>query len=100
MLGERLVLALCAIAAAGLFGLLAQRTFQSAGARVAGASFALGVCVGLLSGRVAYGLGIAVGLLALLVLRRGWTAAALALAVLTSLASPVAGAFLALAGLA
>jgi hypothetical protein len=100
LLGERLLLALCAIAAAGLFGLLAQRTFQSAGARVAGASFALGVCVGLLSGRVAYGLGIAVGLLALLVLLRGWTAAALVLAVLTSLASPVAGAFLALAGLA
>ena len=100
LLGERLVLALCAIAAAGLFGLLAQRTFQSAGARVAGASFALGVCVGLLSGRVAYGLGITVGLLALLVLLRGWTAAALVLAVLTSLASPVAGAFLALAGVA
>ena len=100
LVGERLLLALCAIAAAGLFGLLAQRTFQSAGARVAGASFALGVCVGLLSGRVAYGLGITVGLLALLVLIRGWTAAALVLAVLTSLASPVAGAFLALAGLA
>ncbi len=100
LLGERLLLALCAIAAAGLFGLLAQRTFQSAGARVAGASFALGVCVGLLSGRVAYGLGLTVGLLALCVLLRGWTAAASVLAVLTSLASPVAGAFLALAGLA
>jgi len=100
LVGERLLLALCAVAAAGLFGLLAQRTFQSAGARVAGASFALGVCVGLLSGRVAYGLGIAVGLLALLVLIRGWTAVALVLAVLTSLASPVAGTFLALAGLA
>jgi len=100
LVGERLLLALCAVAAAGLFGLLTQRTFQSAGARVAGGSFALGVCVGLLSGRVAYGLGITVGLLALLVLIRGWTAVALVLAVLTSLASPVAGAFLALAGLA
>ena len=100
LVGERLLLALCAIAAAGLFGLLAQRTFQSAGARVAGPSFALGLCVGLLSGRVAYGLGVAIGLLALCVLIRGWTAAALALAVLASLASPVAGSFLALAGLA
>ncbi len=100
LVGERLLLALCAVVAAGLFGLLAQRTFQSAGARVAGASFALGACVGLLSGQVAYGLGITVGLLALLVLIRGWTVAALALAVLTSLASPVAGTFLALAGLA
>jgi hypothetical protein len=100
LVGERLLLALCAITAAGLFGLLAQKTFRSAGARVAGGSFALGVCVGLLSGRVAYGLGITIGLLALLVLTRGWTATALGLAVLTSLASPVAGAFLALAGLA
>jgi hypothetical protein len=99
LVGERELLALCAIASAVLFGLLAQRTFQGAAARVAGASFAVGVCVGLLSGRVAYGLGIAVGLLALLVLIRGWTSAALVLAVLTSLASPVAGAFLALAGL-
>jgi hypothetical protein len=99
LMGERELLALCAIASAVLFGLLAQRTFQDTAARVAGASFALGVCVGLLSGRVAYGLGIAVGLLALLVLIRGWASAALVLAVLTSLASPVAGAFLALAGL-
>jgi putative Mn2+ efflux pump MntP len=99
LVGERLLLAMCAVAAAGLFGLLAERTFQSVGARVAGASFALGVCVGLLSGRVAFGLGLSVGLLAALMLIRGWTVAALASAVLTSLASPVAGAFLALAGL-
>jgi hypothetical protein len=100
LVGERLLLALCAVAAAGLFGLIAQRTFQSAGARVAGASFALGACVGLLSGQVAYGLGLTVGLLALLMLIGGRTAAALTLAVFTSLASPVAGTFLALAGLA
>jgi putative Mn2+ efflux pump MntP len=99
LVGERLLLGLCTIAAAGLFGLLAQHTFQSAGARVAGGSFALGACAGLLSGRVAFGLGLSVGLLALLMLMRGWTVPALASAVLTSLASPVAGAFLALAGL-
>jgi hypothetical protein len=102
LLGERLLLALCAIAAAGLFGLLLQPLFQPAAARVAAATFALGACVALLSGRVAYDLGLVVGLLALLALARGpgSSAAALALAVLTSLASPVAGAFLALAGLA
>ena len=100
LLGERLLLALSALVAAALFGVLAQRLFEPAGARVAAASFALGACVGLLSGRVAFGLGIALGLLALLALLRGLTVAALALAVLTSLASPVAGAFLALAGLA
>jgi hypothetical protein len=100
LMGERALLALCAIVAAVLFGLIAQHTFHGTAARAAGASFALGVCVGLLSGRVAYGLGIAIGLLALLALIRRWTAAALVFALLTSLASPVAGAFLALAGLA
>ncbi len=100
LVGERLLLALCAFASAGLFGALAQRTFPSTSAHAASASFALGVCVGLLSGRVAYGLGLAVGMLALLVLLHGATSAALALAALASLASPVAGAFLALAGLA
>jgi hypothetical protein len=54
----------------------------------------------MLSGRVAFGLGVAVGLLAVVALQRRRTPAAVALAMLTSLASPVAGAFLALAGLA
>jgi len=100
LVGERLLLALCVLAASGLFGLFAERPFPPASARVAAAVFALGACVGLLSGRVAYDLGLLVGLLALLALVRGWTASALGLAVLTSLSSPVAGAFLALAGLA
>ncbi len=113
LLGERLLLALSAVALAALFGLLAERIFQPAGARLAAATFALGAGVALLSGRVAYDLGLVVGLLALLALARsshpvrtpgagsiGWIAAALALAALTSLASPVAGAFLALAALA
>ncbi|MGH2831234.1 MAG: hypothetical protein ACRDK2_00525, partial [Solirubrobacteraceae bacterium] len=64
------------------------------------ASFGLGACVGLLSGRVAYDLGLAIGLLAALALQRQRTLTASVLAVLTSVASPVAGAFLALAGLA
>lgn len=100
LVGERTLLAACALASSWLFSLLAQRTFPRTGARAASASFALGVCVGLLSGRVAYGLGLALGMLALLALVRGPMLAALALAALTSVASPVAGAFLALAGLA
>jgi hypothetical protein len=111
LVGNRLLLALCTVAAAGLFGLLAQQAFDdgatrladSSGggaARLASGSFALGACVGLLSGRVAYDLGFAIGLCALLVLQRGHIFAASVLAVLTSIASPVAGAFLALAGLA
>jgi hypothetical protein len=100
LLGEQLLLALSAIAVAGLFGLLVAGAFDAAGARVAAALFALGICVELLSGRVAYDLGLAVGLLALVALRRGHRWVAVGLAALTSVASPVAGAFLALAGLA
>ncbi len=100
LMGERLLLGLCTIAAAGLFGVIVQRVFGTAGARVAAVSFALGASVTMLSGRVAFSLGLAVGLLAVVALQRRWSSAAAVLAVLTSLASPVAGSFLALAGLA
>jgi hypothetical protein len=105
LMGERLLLVLSTIAAAGLFGLIAERTFSLGGARVAAVSFALGASVTMLSGRVAFSLGLAVGLLAVVALQRGrlpafGLPAALALAALTSLSSPVAGAFLALGGVA
>jgi hypothetical protein len=99
-LGVRVLLALSAVASAVLFGLIAIRVFSPAAARVASAWFALGFCVGLLSGRVPYDLGLAIGLGALLAFIAGRTAPALALAALTSAASPIAGAFLALLGLA
>jgi hypothetical protein len=99
-LGVYTVLALSALAASVLFGLIAQRVFPPAGARVAAGWFALGFGVGLLSGRVPYDLGFAIGLGAVLALLSDRVGLALALAVLTSLASPVAGAFLALAGVA
>jgi hypothetical protein len=99
-LGVRVVLALSALAAAVLFGLIAERIFPATAARVAAVWFALGFCVGLLSGRVPYDLGLAIGLGALLAFSDGRTAMALAMALLTSAASPVAGAFLALTGLA
>ncbi|HYM46694.1 MAG TPA: hypothetical protein VES65_11125 [Solirubrobacteraceae bacterium] len=100
LLGVYAVLSLSALAAAALFGLIAQRVFGGAAARVAAGWFALGFGVGLLSGRVPYDLGFAIGLGSVLALMAGRTGVALVLAVLTSLASPVAGAFLALAGLA
>ena len=110
LLGVRLLLALSALTASALFGLIAERLFAPAAARVAAGVFALGFCVGMLSGRVPYDLGFAIGLGSVLALmpadrgsRRsliGGLPAALALAVLASVASPVAGAFLALAGLA
>jgi len=99
-LGVRLLLALSAIAASVLFALIAERVLDIAAARVAAAWFALGICVSLLSGRVPYDLGFAIGLGAVLALLDGRLALALGLAVLTSAASPVAGAFLALGGLA
>jgi hypothetical protein len=99
-LGVYTVLSLSAVAAAALFGLIAQRVFSPAGARVAAGWFALGFGVGLLSGRVPYDLGFAIGLASALALLTDRLGVALALAVLTSLASPVAGAFLALAGVA
>jgi hypothetical protein len=100
LLGVRLLLALSALSACALFALIAGRLFGTAAARLAAAVFALGFCVGLLSGRVPYDLGFAIGLASVLALMRGSLAPALALAVLTGIASPVAGAFLGLAGLA
>lgn len=118
LLGVRLLLALSALAASLLFALIAELAFRRTGARgpsraTDGASerdrdtsaaaaaaivFAFGACVGMLSGRVPYDLGLAIGLGAVLALMRGRPAVALGLAVLCSVASPVAGAFLALAG--
>lgn len=99
-LGVRVVLALSAVAAAVLFGLISERVFPAMAARIAAIWFALGFCVGLLSGRVPYDLGFAIGLAALLAFIDARIVVALALALVTSAASPVAGAFLALAGLA
>ena len=100
LLGVRLLLALSALAASLLFALIAERVFNVAAARLAAGWFALGICVSLLSGRVPYDLGFAIGLGAVLASIDGRWAWALGLAVLTSLASPVSGAFLALAALA
>jgi hypothetical protein len=107
-LGVRELLALSALAAAVLFGVLAARMLPRVAARAATLAFAFGLCAELPSGRVPYDLGVAIGLAALVALTsplRGSRGRALAvtlaivLAVATSAASPVAGAFLALAAL-
>jgi hypothetical protein len=100
LLGVRVLLACSAVAASVIFALIADRSFPTRAARVSAAWFALGVCLGMLSGRVPFDLGLAIGLGAVLALLRGRLVAALGLAALTSIASPVAGAFLALAALA
>ena len=99
-LGPQLLTALSMTAAAALFAALIDGFFPARATRIAAAWFALGAAIGLLSNRVPFDLGLALGLGALLLARRGRLGAALALALLTSLASPVAGAFLALACLA
>jgi hypothetical protein len=100
LIGVRLAGALAAVTAAGLFGLLAERHWGAAAGRVAAVWFAIGALASLVSGRLAFLLGAAIGLGALLALQRAHPPLACALAVATALASPVAGLFLALAGLA
>ena len=105
LIGPPLLAALSMTVAAALFAALIEGSFPARACRIAAAWFALGAAIGLLASRVPFDLGLAVGLGALLVARhsaagRGRRALALALAVICSLASPVAGAFLALAALA
>lgn len=103
--GPQLLAALSAVAATALFALLIDGRFPAPATRIAAVWFALGVSVELLSNRIPFDLGLALGLGALLAARapRGRYAIrglALGLAMLCALASPVAGAFLALAFLA
>jgi hypothetical protein len=97
MLGPRLVGAVSAVAAAWLF----ERVVDGLeGARVASLWFAIASVTSLLTGRLTFALGVAVGLGALLAAGRERRSLACALAATTSLASPVAAAFIALAGAA
>ena len=91
--------AIGAVAAAVLFEPLVRRHFGP-GARWGALWFGLGTGSMLFTGRLPFALGTAIGLGALLALQRRRRAVAAALALLCSLASPVAGLFLALAGIA
>jgi hypothetical protein len=96
LLGPRLLGALAAVGAAAAFGLLARRRYGDRAA-IAVAWFGAATVTNLVSGRITYALGLAVGLAAVLALARRRTGWASALAVLTSVTSPVAGLFVALA---
>jgi hypothetical protein len=114
LLGTQLLGALAAVLATALFGALVAGLFAPRATRVATLWFALGASITLLANRIPFELGVAIGVGALLAARyarRGASpghaqrraalvAAALLLAVLSALASPVAGAFVALATLA
>ncbi len=100
LLGVRVAGAVTAVFAAGLFGLIAERAWGPRAGSVAAVWFAIGVLAQLVSGRLTFLLGAAFGLAALVALQRARPLIACALAVLTSVASPVAGLFLALAAIA
>jgi hypothetical protein len=97
LLGARVVGALSAVAAAWLFERLVRGTD---GARVASLWFAAGTVTTLITGRLTFALGVAIALGAVLAGARGRGVWACVLAALASLASPVAGAFVALAAAA
>jgi hypothetical protein len=100
LIGPQPLAAIAMVAATALFALLIDGCFSARATRIAAAWFALGASVALLSSRVPFDLGLAIGLGALLLTRRKHLLLALGMSVLTALASPVAGAFLALAFLA
>ena len=100
LVGPQIVAALSMTLATALFAALIDGHFTARATRAAAVVFALGASIELLSNRVPFDLGLAIALGALLLAQRGRPALALVLAVLSSLASPVAGAFLALAFLA
>jgi hypothetical protein len=100
LITPRLLAAISMVIATALFARLIDGRFPAGATRVAAYFFALGASVALLSSRVPFDLGLAIGLGAALLARRERLAAALALSALSALASPVAGAFLALAFLA
>jgi hypothetical protein len=92
--------AACAVVAAALFARLARSYWGCRAGTLAAIWFALGVTATLVSGRLTFLLGVAIGVAAMLALRSARPALAAALAFATTLASPVAGLFVALAALA
>ncbi len=100
LIGTQTVAAIAMVASTWLFALAMAGHFPARVTRIAAVWFAVGASIGLLSSRVPFDLGLAIGLGAIVLAQRGRFAVALGLTVLSTLASPVAGAFLALAMLA
>ena len=96
LLGARLTGALAAIAAAMLFTPLAIRHWGPRAGGAAALWFAAAAAAMLLTGRLTFLLGVAIGVGALLALARERRLLAALLAAITTLASPVAGLFVAL----
>lgn len=98
-LGVRLSATLAVVIAAGLFPFLLERTLPRRTTWPAAVLFAVSISATLFTDRIAFNVGLPLGIGALLAAAydRRWLA--LLLAVLTPLASPVAGTFLALCGI-
>jgi hypothetical protein len=99
LLGVRVVGVLAAVASAVFFERIARRHFGD-NARWGALWFGAGTVADLLIGRLTFAVGVAFALAAVYVLQRGHRRSGLALGVCCTLASPVAGLFLALAGVA
>ena len=97
VLGPRLVGALSAVVAAVLFERLTYPRWGSQ-ARLGAIWFGAASATNLFTGRLTFALGVAIGLGALLAAQRERETLAIGLAAACSLASPIAGLFLALAG--
>jgi hypothetical protein len=95
VLGARLTGVIAAVAAAALFERLALERWGGR-ARLGTLWFALATAADLVSGRMTFALGLALALGAVYAATRGRRGTAIALGLLTSTASPVAAAFLAL----
>jgi hypothetical protein len=96
LLGPRLVGALAAVAAAGLFASVARRAYGDR-ARLAIWWFGAATATNLLTGRITFALGLAVGMGGIWALQRHRPVAAALLGTATALTSPVAALFLSLA---
>jgi hypothetical protein len=96
LLGPRLVGALCAVASAYLFQRIADEHFHYSEGRPGVIWFAVATSLNLITGRLAFGLGVTVGLATVLAVTHRHDVLGCILAICTTLASPVAGLFLAL----
>ncbi|MDQ3720546.1 MAG: hypothetical protein M3350_07180 [Actinomycetota bacterium] len=99
LLTPRLILALAAVGSAALFERLVRRAFGDA-ARWGAVFFGFGAATLLFTSRLPFALGVFFGLAAVLALQRRRRFLAPVMALLCTLSSPVAGLFLALAGVA
>jgi hypothetical protein len=100
LLGPPLALALAAVASAALFPPLVRAHFGEERARWGSIWFGAATATLLFTSRLPFAIGVAFGLAALLALQRHRYVLAIALAACCPLGSPVAGLFLAMAGVA